>query len=69
MTERITPEIIAGIVALIPDSWLAAGSPTKISLFGSPAEYRNAYIEYLTRRIEPPHVFLEEAIRARSLSI
>jgi len=69
MTQRITSEIIAGIVELIPDAWLAAESPGNNFLFGSPAEHRNAYIEYLTRRLEPPHVFLEEAIRARSLSI
>jgi len=69
MTERITSEIIAGTVELIPDAWLAAESPTNNSLFGSTAEHRNAYIEYLTRRLEPPHVFLEEAIRAQSLSI
>ena len=69
MTERITSEVIAGIVELIPDAWLATEPPTNNSLFDSPTEHRNAYIEYLTRRLEPPHVFLEEAIRARSLSI
>jgi len=69
MSERITSEIIAGTVELIPGAWLAAKPPSNNSLFGSAAEYRNAYIEYLTRRLEPPHVFLEEAIRARSLSI
>lgn len=69
MTERITPEVIGRIVELIPDAWLADNSSGKDILFGSPIEYRNAYIEYLTRRLEAPHVFLEEAIRARSLSI
>lgn len=69
MTERITSEIIARIVGLIPDAWLAAESEASGSPFAAPAEFREAYIEYLTRRLEPPHVFLEEAIRARSLSI
>jgi len=70
MAERITSGgIIVGIVELIPDAWLAAESQASGSSFAGPAEYRNAYIEYLTRRLEPPHVFLEEAIRARSLSI
>ena len=56
MTKRITPEIINKIVALIPDSWLEGGS-------------RNAYIQHLTRRLESPREFVEEAIRARSLLV
>ncbi|MEK6409588.1 MAG: HipA family kinase [Acidobacteriota bacterium] len=69
MTERITPDIIGGIVELIPDAWLAAESQVSDSPFGGLAEHRDAYIEYLLSRLEPPHVFLEEAIRARSLSV
>jgi len=69
MTERITPDIIGGIVKLIPDAWLAAESHVSDPPFGGPAEYRDAYIEYLVRRLDAPHVFLEEAIRARSLSL
>jgi hypothetical protein len=69
MAERITPEIIGGIVKLIPDAWLAAESQISDSPFGEPAEHRDAYNEYLLNRLKAPHVFLEEAIRARSLSI
>jgi hypothetical protein len=69
MTERITSQIIAGIVEIIPDAWLADESQASGSPFAGPAEYRNAYIEYLTSRLAAPHVFLEEAIRARSLFI
>jgi hypothetical protein len=64
MIERITPEIIAGIVKLIPDDWLT-GNP----LFSNSDQCRDAYIEYLTRRLESPRAFLEEAIRARSLHL
>ncbi len=64
MTGRITPEIIDGIVKLIPDAWLIADSSS-----GGSSEYRDAYIEYLLSRLEAPHLFLEEAIHARSLSI
>jgi hypothetical protein len=64
MTGRVTPAIMDGIVHLIPDTWLVGDS----SLGGSNS-YRNAYMEYLLSRLEPPHDFLEEAIRARSLYV
>ena len=69
MTERITPDIVGGIVQLIPDAWLSAESQVSEPPFARPSEYRDAYIEYLLRRLEAPHLFLEEAIRARSLSL
>jgi hypothetical protein len=61
MTSRVTPEIIDRIVRLIPDAWLVGESS-----FGGSNQHREAYTECLLRRLEPPHVFLEEAIRARS---
>ena len=69
MTERITPDIIGDIVRLIPDVWLEAELQVSGSAFGGPADHRDAYIEYLLSRLEAPHVFLEEAIRARSISV
>ena len=69
MTDRITPDIIRGIVTLIPDAWLAVESPARDSTSGGPAETREAYVEYLLSRLKAPHDFLEEAIRARSLSV
>lgn len=59
---RITPRVIRDSVALIPDDWLTADSP-----FDSSEQHRDAYIQYLLRRLQPPHAFAEEAIRARSL--
>ena len=64
MTERLTPEVIDRVVKLIPDEWL-----TGDALFGSPDEYRKAYVEYLVTRLEAPRGFVEEAIRARSLHL
>jgi len=64
MLGRITPEVIERVVKLIPDSWLADDA----SLGGSDQQ-RNVYTGYLLRRLEPPHTFLEEAIRARSLHL
>jgi len=61
MTGRVTPDIIEHIVKLVPDDWLVGGSS-----FG---QLRDAYIEYLVRRLEATHIFLEEATRARSLYI
>lgn len=64
MLERITPEVIRSIVAAIPDSWLAGDTA-----FAQPSQYRDAYNEYLLRRLQPPHAFVEEAIRARALLV
>ena len=64
MTGRITPDIIEGVVKLIPEDWLIGDSS-----FGLSDQHRGAYIEYLLARLEQPHVFLEEAIRARSLHV
>jgi hypothetical protein len=60
LSARLTPEVIAGIVALIPDSWLQHGP------FAEPEEYRAAYAAYLVRRLESPHSFIEEALSARA---
>ena len=69
MTERITPDIIGAIVKLVPDTWLAVESQAGSSPFGGTAETREAYAEYLLSRLDASNVFLEEAIRARSLSV
>jgi hypothetical protein len=64
MSLRLMPEVIAGIVQLIPPSWLeedAAGEGTN--------RRREAYADYLLRRLEPPRAFLETATRARSLYV
>jgi hypothetical protein len=64
MTGRITPDIIDGVVNLIPDAWLVGDAA-----LGESHQHRDAYIEYLLSRLDPPHVFLEEAVRARSLYV
>lgn len=60
MTKSITEEVIRGVVDLIPDEWMDDHAP-----FSSPAENRQAYADYLTRRLEASRNFVEEAIRAR----
>jgi hypothetical protein len=61
LAARLTPAVIADIVALVPDAWLAANSP-----FADAGDARAAYTQHLTRRLAAPRAFAEEAIRARS---
>ena len=60
MTAAITQDLISQVVSLVPDEWLQADSH-----FETPAAHRQAYVEYLTRRLEAPRPFVEEAMRAR----
>lgn len=60
MTALITEEAIKRIVDLIPDDWMKENSP-----FSTIKENRQAYVEYLTRRLDEPRHFVQEATRAR----
>ena len=64
MTARITAEVIESAVKLIPDEWLGGDSP-----FGDSDQHREAYVEYLSSRLQSRQAFVEEAIRARSLHV
>jgi hypothetical protein len=64
LTGRITPDILTSIVHRIPDAWLGGNGP-----FESGDQHRAAYLAYLLHRLEPPHTFLEEAIRVRSRAV
>jgi len=54
LAPRVTPELIADIVGMIPDAWL-----TDI------ATQRQDYARYLQARITAPRAFAEEALRVR----
>jgi len=69
MAKLITPGTISGIIKLIPDEWLKVQSGVSDPPFAEATEYRTAYNEYLEKRLNAPRVFLEEAIRARALSV
>ena len=60
LTQQLTPAVLAAIVGAIPDAWLDANAA-----FADAAAQRDAYRDYLTRRLEAPRAFVEEAIRAR----
>jgi len=64
MKSTITEAEIKRIVELVPDEWMFGNSP-----FNSVAENRQAYVEYLLRRLDEPRYFVEEAIRARSVPV
>jgi len=61
LRARLTPEARAAIVALIPDAWLAPAPP-----FASPTARREAYLTFLTLRLDALPRLLEEAARARA---
>ncbi len=63
MKEKLTPEVIQGIVDLIPESWMVGNTP-----FDGINEHRDAYIDYFSHRLDA-HTFLEEAARAQAMSI
>ena len=60
ITARLTEEVIRSVVELVPDDWMNENSP-----FSTIADNRQAYVEYLTRRLVAPRHFVQEAIRAR----
>jgi hypothetical protein len=60
LNPSISVELIKGIVDLVPDDWMQDHAP-----FDSIADNRQAYVDYLTKRLEAPRNFVEEAIRVR----
>jgi hypothetical protein len=61
LSTQLAPELLTGIVELIPEGWLG-----QEPAFNSPAEHRDAYVRYLLSRLETPRAFVEEAIDARA---
>lgn len=57
----LTRDVLAAILESVPDPWLA---PEKG--IGTPQEKREAYVHYLTMRLEASPLFVEEAVRART---
>jgi hypothetical protein len=64
MARRLTPEVIAGTIELVPDDWLDA-APS----FANKREHRDAYLQYLSMRLRSPRAFVEEAVRAASMHL
>lgn len=64
LAARLSPDVIEGILALIPDDWLASDMQ-----FPDVDEARSAYRTYLNGRLAAPRLFVEEAARARARAI
>ena len=54
---KLTPQVLSGILALVPDAWL--DTPER-----NASGRRSDYLDYLLRRLESSANFEEEAIRA-----
>ena len=63
LAARLVPEVVAGVVALVPDVWLDDSAPA------ATAARRDAYRDYLLRRLVAPRAFAEEAARAHALHV
>ena len=60
LAGRLPEERLRAIAEAIPDGWLEGQPP-----FATPAEHRDGYVAYLTRRLVGPRPFVEEAEDAR----
>jgi hypothetical protein len=59
LAARLTPDLIEGIVALIPEAWLPGEQAA------SGGDERTAYVSYLKERVTGRRAFVDEARRAR----
>ena len=64
LAPLVSPQLIAALVAAIPEDWLA-----EEPAFADIAEQRAAYVAYLNARIAAPRLFVEEAAHARALRL
>jgi hypothetical protein len=62
LKERLQPDLLKNIVQLIPDTWLSD------PLYPDQSEHRAAYVAYLSERLAASHIFVEEALHARTQS-
>jgi hypothetical protein len=56
---RLTREVFAGILAMVPDAWLEAEAGG-----ASAAEKREVYVEFFVKRLKAAAIFEEEATNA-----
>ncbi len=61
LRTRLSTATLQEIINQIPDQWL-----TSEALFSSLEEHRAAYLDFLLRRLEASHIFVEEARHARA---
>lgn len=64
LSAVLTREAIERVIGAIPEEWLEEDT-----VFPHVAAHRSAYVDYLTRRLEPPRPWLEEAVRAHAARV
>lgn len=64
LAARLTPEVLRGVVDLVPDEWLR-DEPG----FGGPEEVRSAYLDYLSARLEEPRGWAEALEEVRGQAV
>lgn len=71
LASRVTPALLATLVAAIPDDWLPDDPVFVGDGDDSDAKERQraAYAAFLSRRLEPPRAFVEEAVRAHAAHV
>jgi HipA-like kinase len=65
LASRLTNDVLAGIVNGLPESLLMDAPEGQSPPFATAQENREAYLRYLSTRLEPPRPFLGTAIEAR----
>lgn len=60
LRPRLSPDVLHGVVGDVPDAWLGAEP-----LFPTPEEHRQAYVTYLSKRLNGPRAWLQTAIEAQ----
>lgn len=64
MLDRITPQVIGDIVAMLPENWLVHEGSDE-----TPESIRRVYRDFLIRRLEASPIFTKEAQDARNAII
>ncbi|MGI9175447.1 MAG: HipA family kinase [Rhodothermales bacterium] len=65
MTSRLDEDVLRQLLALLPDELLMDAPEGQSPPFASAEANRAAYFDYLAGRLQAPHAFLDEAIRAQ----
>lgn len=65
LAPRVTPNVLTEVLELVPDE-LLMDAPTGLPpAFANADENRTAYVDHLSRRMQPPRLFVEQAEKAR----
>jgi len=64
LAQRLTPAVVDGILACVPDAWLEVDRA-----FASAQARRAAYRDFLLGRLAAPRAFVTEAERVRTLHV